>query len=304
MEKSLKADSMLLLVTLCWGISYYLMNLCLQDMGAFTLNSIRFLGAFAVAILLTFPRFKKITKETLGYSLVVGFILMIVYVGATFGVQYTSLSNSGFLCALTVVFVPIISFIFLKKRPEKKIIFAVLLCLVGIALLTLENNFSINMSHLKGDLLCIMCAVAYAFDLLITERAVAHKKVDAFQLGVFQLGVTGAFNLLFAFMFEQPHLPSSNNVWFAVIFLSIFCTGIAFIVQTLAQQYTTAVHVGIIFTLEPIFAGIAAFLIVGEVLSFKSYIGAILMIASLFITEIDFSSIRSKMNNKKHHEII
>ena len=166
----------------------------------------------------------------------------------------------------------------------------VVMCLVGIALLTLKDDFSINTAHIKGDLLCLMCAVAYAIDLLLTEKAVAREEVDAYQLGVFQLGVTGVCNLLLAFLTEQPHLPTTPTVWGAVLFLSVFCTGVAFVLQPLAQRYTTASHTGVIFALEPVFAAFVAAIFANEIMSVKSYFGAALMVASLFIMEIDFSS--------------
>ncbi|MGN0714413.1 MAG: DMT family transporter [Anaerovoracaceae bacterium] len=291
MNKQLKADLMLVLVTLCWGISYYLMDLALTDMDPFTLNAHRFLGAFAVAGLLSYKKVRNVNRTTLKYSLLVGAALVFVYIGATFGVKYTTLSNSGFLCALTVVFTPLIAWIFLRQKLDRKMTLSVVICFIGIALLTLKDDFSINLGNLKGDLLCILCAVAYAIDLLLTEKAVSHKDVDAYQLGVFQLGVTGLCNLILAIIVETPHFPTTGNVWGAVIFLSIFCTGVAFVVQPVAQQYTSASHVGVIFALEPVFAGIVAFALAGEVLSPKSYFGAVLMIASLFIMEIDFSRI-------------
>ena len=77
-----------------------------------------------------------------------------------------------------------------------------------------------------------------------------------------------------AFVCETPRLPGSGPIWGAVAFLAVFCTGLAFIVQTLAQQYTSASHVGVIFTLEPVFAGIVAFLFAGEVLTPRAYVGA------------------------------
>ncbi len=292
MKTQFKADMMLVIVTLCWGISYYLMDVALADMGAFTLNTFRFLGAFAVAGILLFPKLKTVNKVTLKYSFLVGFALVFVYMGATFGVQYTTLSNSGFLCGLTVVFTPILGFVFRKKKPDKKLVFVVLLCFIGIALLTLKDDFSINFNNLKGDLLCLGCGVAYAIDLLLTEKAVENVEVDPLQLGVFQLGVTGLFNLILAIMLEQPHLPSTPNILGAVVFLSIFCTGLAFIIQAIAQRYTSASHVGVIFALEPVFCAIAAFFLAGEVLSTKSYIGAILMLASIFIMEIDFKKLK------------
>ena len=291
MNKQLKADLMLVLVTLCWGISYYLMDLALTDMDPFTLNAHRFLGAFAVAGLLSYKKVKDVNRITLKYSLLVGAALVFVYIGATFGVKYTTLSNSGFLCALTVVFTPLIAWVFLRQKLDRKMTLSVVICFIGIALLTLKDDFSINLGNLKGDLLCIICAVAYAIDLLLTEKAVSHKEVDAYQLGVFQLGVTGLCNLILAIIVETPHFPTTGNVWGAVIFLSIFCTGVAFVVQPVAQQYTSASHVGVIFALEPVFAGIVAFALAGEVLSPKSYFGAVLMIASIFIMEIDFSRI-------------
>ena len=293
-NKQFQADMMLILVTLCWGISYYLMDVALSDMDPFTLNAHRFLGAFAVAALLSWKKLLNVNKATLKYSVLVGVALVFVYIGATFGVKYTTLSNSGFLCALTVIFTPIIGFIFLRQRLSRKMLIAVLMCFVGIALLTLKDDFSINMANLKGDLLCTMCGVAYAIDLLLTEKAVAHEEVDAFQLGVFQLGVTGVCNLILAFLVETPHFPTEPSIWGAVAFLSIFCTGVAFIVQPIAQQYTSASHTGVIFALEPVFAGIVVFVLVGEVLTAKAYLGAVLMVASIFVMEIDFTGLKRK----------
>lgn len=290
MNKQLKADLMLILVTFAWGVSYYLMDVSLADMDPFTLNAHRFLIAFSIAVILTFPKLRSINRETLWYSFVIGTILVVVYIGATFGVLYTSLSNVGFLCALSVVFTPILGYYIFGIIPSKKLRIVVVMCIVGIGLLTLDSQLKVAI----GDLLCILCAFAYAFDLLITEKAVKKSNVNAFQLGVFQLGFTGAWQLLLAIIFEEPHLPTNNTVWASVLFLAIFCTGIAFIVQTVAQQYTTANHVGVIFTLEPVFAGFVAFFIAGEVLLPRAYIGALLLISGCFIMEVNFKSKKEK----------
>ncbi|MCQ4637933.1 DMT family transporter [Anaerovorax odorimutans] len=290
MTKQVKADLMLVVVTLCWGVSYYLMDLSLADLGPFTLNAFRFLGAFVIAGVIAFPKLKTVNKTTMKYSLFVGLVLVTAYIGVTFGVMHTSLSNSGFLCALTVVFTPIMAFFFKKQIPDKKLAVVVVMCLVGIGLLTLNEQ----LKPALGDILCIMCAVAYAVDLLLTETAVNKEEVDAFQLGVFQLGFTGAFNLILAFITEEPHFPGNGAVWGSVLFLAVFCTGVAFIVQTIAQQYTSASHVGVIFALEPVFAGVVAFFLAGEVLLPRAYAGAVLLIASLFVMEIDFKKICGK----------
>ena len=122
MKTQVKADMMLVLVTLCWGTSYYLMDICLTQMETFNLNAFRFLGAFAVAVIVAFPKLRGVSKATIKYSFFIGISLVFVYMGATFGVMYTSLSNSGFLCALTVVFTPILGFLFKKQKLDKKII--------------------------------------------------------------------------------------------------------------------------------------------------------------------------------------
>ncbi len=299
MTKQLKADLMLLLVTLCWGVSYYLVDVSLEDMGTFTLNANRFLMAFFVAAIIAFPKLRKVSKNTLKYSVIVGVLLFLVYIGGTYGVVYTTLSNTSFLCGLTVIFTPILSSIVYKKLPSKKLIFVMLMSTAGIALLTLKDDFSLNYDNLLGDVLSIGCAFIYAIDLLVTEKAVAHEDVDPFQLGVFQLGVTGVLNLIMAFIVEKPHFPTEPRIWSTVLFLAILCTGVAFIVQAIAQQYTTASHVCVIFSLETLFAGIVAYIFANEVLTFKSYIGAALMITSIFVMEIDFKELFSKRMNQK-----
>jgi len=297
-KKQFQADLMLMLVTLCWGVSYYLMDVSLEDMDPFTLNAHRFLGAFFIAAALSWKKIRTVNRMTLKYSVMVGIALVFVYIGATFGVKYTTLSNSGFLCAMTVVFTPIISRVFLKQKQDRKVVIAVIMCFIGIALLTLKDDFSVNKDNLKGDLLCIMCAFAYTIDLLLTEKAVSHEEVDAYQLGVFQLGVTGVCNFVLAIILEEPHLPATPSVWAAVLFLAIFCTGVAFVVQPIAQQYTTASHTGVIYALEPVFATIVAVIFANEILSAKSYFGAFIMMASIFVMELDLKGLLSKVKTR------
>ena len=104
-----KADLALVLVTVCWGTSYYQMDICLAEMDPFMLNTYRFLGAFAVAGLFAFPKLRSVSRATMKYAALIGLILTVVYATSTFGVRYTSQSNAGFLCAMAVVFTPILA---------------------------------------------------------------------------------------------------------------------------------------------------------------------------------------------------
>lgn len=298
-KKELRADLMLLLVALCWGFSYLGIKIAINEIPTFTLNTYRFLGAFAVAVMLSFNRVRKINKITLLYSCIIGIALSIVYTGATIGVQYTTLSNCAFLCATTVFFTPLIEFIIYRKSPGKKLLVAVGLCFIGIMLMTLKNDFSFNLTHIKGDLFSLSTGIAYATQIVITSKAVSDERVDPYVTGVFSLGACGIVMLILSLSMETFAVPQSTKVLIWVVFLAIFCTGVAFVVQPIAQQYTEPTHVGIIFSLEPVFAGIVGFLFAGEIPTMKEFIGEIIVVISLFYMEIDFDELKKNRLEKR-----
>ncbi len=284
LSRQRRADLWLVLVTAFWGGSYYLMDLCLNDLQPLNLNAFRFLVAFVVLGIIFFSRLRRLNRKTLKYSVLVGACLVLVYIGATYGVLYTSISNAGFICALSVITTPLFAFVFQRKRPDRRLAIALILCTLGLALLTLNEQ----LHFAKGDVICLVCAVFYGLDLLITEKGVADEQVDALNLGICQLGVVGIIMLVLSLLFEQPHLPQSPVVWGSALFLGLFCSGAAFVIQAVQQQYTTASHVGLIFTLEPVFSAIVAFTLAGERLLPRGYVGAVLMLLSLVIMELDF----------------
>ena len=216
--------------------------------------------------------------------------MTLTYIGATVGLLYTSISNAGFICALPVVTTPILSFIVYRKRPEGRMLACLGLCAVGLALLTLGDDFR----PAPGDLICLLCALGYGINLLVVEHAVRQPEVDALQLGVFQQFVTGTVMLLLSVLFETPCLPQTATGWSSALFLSVFCTGIAFTVTAVQQKYTSAIHIGLIFTLEPLFSAVVAFFFAGERLSARGYVGAALMMLSLVAMEGGLSIFKKK----------
>lgn len=300
---SWQADLMLIFVTMCWGVSYMLMDFCLTDMTPFTLNAWRFIvGGLIIFICSPKRVIKHMNKTTIKYAIICGLSLLGTYCGATIGVQYTTISNSGFLCAMTVVFTPLFSVIFLHQKQDIKTVGAVILSFIGIALLTLNDDFSINMANLKGDLLCLSCGFFYAINLLLVEKAVSNKEVEPYTFGVAQLLVVGISNVILSPILTQPDkffYPQSPKVLLATLFLAVFCTGIAFVLQPIAQQYTTAARVGVIFTLEPVFNAIVAFLVLREVLSIKSYIGGFIMVLAIVFMEVDLKDLFRKKVQKQ-----
>ncbi|MCD1147384.1 DMT family transporter [Peptoniphilus sp. KCTC 25270] len=281
-----KADLMLLFITITWGFSFLLTDIALKEFSPFFLNAFRFLVGFSVIFLTQFKHMKNPSSTTILYSILTGTVLFCVYLGATFGVKYTTLTNAGFLSCITVILVPIFSQLVYRRPVPSRAWIVVVVATIGIALMTLDENFSINPKNLKGDLLCLFCAASYANHLLITEKAVAIPTVDPLQLGTYQIIVCSILNLICSFIFETPALPSSSTVWMAVLFLAVFCTGISFVVQPIAQQFTTATHVGVIYTLEPVIAGLLAWFVVGEAFNLRKLIGAIILVLSILVMEL------------------
>lgn len=287
MSRQRKADLLLVLATAFWGVSYYLLDLCLTELQPLTLNAFRFLTAFFVLGAIFFRKLRGVSRRTLLASIPIGLCLVLTYIGCTYGVLYTSLSNAGFICALPVVVTPLLEWLFLRKRPDRRLAVALALCTVGMGLMTLNGA----LRPAVGDIICLLCAVAYAGDLVLTDRAVHDPQVNALQLGILQLGVVGFVMLGLAFLLEKPCLPKTPAVWGAALFLGVFCSGVGFVIQTVQQQYTSASHVGLIFTLEPVFSAIVAYFFAHEVLQLRGYIGAALMMVSLLVMELDWKSL-------------
>lgn len=287
LNKSLLADMTLVLVTMAWGMSNIFMTFCLEEMGEMTLNAFRFVGAFVLIGAVMFKRIRHVNRETIKDSVVVSILIFIVYSLNTYGIQYTSVSNAGFLIALSVLFTPIVSIFINKKVPDKKFFIIALACTVGIGLMTLD-------SHLKmafGDILCLLCAFFCGIYLVMNERFVKREEVDAFQVGVFELGFAGVWFTILAFIMEKPALPTTPKVWGCLLFLMLFSTGFAFIAQSVAQQYTEASRVGVIYTMEPVFSRIGARLILHEMLLPRAIIGELILVISMIAMEVDFGKL-------------
>jgi drug/metabolite transporter (DMT)-like permease len=149
-------------------------------------------------------------------------------------------------------------------------------------------------------LIAISASIFYASFLLLVEHGIQKEGADAIELGVVMQGTVGILSLIAALILEHPKdggllgliaIPTSTTVWWMLIFLTILCSAFGFLMQALGQKYTTAERAGVIFAIEPVFAGIVAFLFAGDVLSVRGYIGAGLIIFSLFMMEMDFKKI-------------
>lgn len=275
-----KADLALIMVVMFWGTSNLLTKVGLGDLNEFNLIALRFVIAFALTSVIFRKRLAAVDLNTVKRAGMLSVILFFVFIFATFGVRYTTVSNAGFLTCLSGIIVPMINFAVFRIKQDKMTVLSIVMALAGVWLLIAGTSITFNI----GDILCILCSVAFAVHILVTERLT--KDVDSVALGVIQLGFVGIYAVVFSFMLETPTLPVSFSNWMVVLGLSVFSTAIAFVTQTVAQKYTTATHTGLIFTFEPLFSVLIAYIFLGEILSLRGYAGAALMLTSLLLVEL------------------
>lgn len=192
MTKQKKADLLLVLVTVCWGTSYYLTDICLAEMPPMCLNAFRFLLSFVTLGIVFHKSLRKLDRKTLKYSCYVGLALAGSYICFVYGISRTSLSNAAFICALPVLFTPLLDFLVNRTKLSRKLLGCLVLCVCGLGLLTLRDT----LMPTSGDVISLGVPICYAVDLLLTEKAVKSAGVNALNLGVCQLGVVGIITLI------------------------------------------------------------------------------------------------------------
>lgn len=293
-----KANLLMVIVTMFWGLSYTFMVLGLDVLEAYNVVALRCLIAFIIAGLIFFPKMLRINKKTILYASIQGFLLFAVFALSIFGLKTTSAANAGFLLSLTVVLVPIFTSFIEKRLPSRAVSFAVVCTMVGITTLTMKESLTFQM----GDILVAIAAVCYSIYLILNSRFT--KNVESISYGVYQLGVAGLFGAIFTLFFETPQLPTTSLGWAAILGLGVICTAFCFIAQAVVQQYTSPTHTGLIFSLEPIFAAIFAIIFLGETLSTQLLIGGAFILIGNFVAQLEQFVAMKKIPAKVHSESI
>lgn len=276
------AAFLLLLVGLIWGSTFPIIKIAIESTGALWFNAYRFLvaGLLAAAIVFLNKRKKKETVSVAPYSLLLGSLLAFGYTVQTVGLAYTESGKAGFITGLFVVFVPVFSAIWFRRRPSPAVTISVVLGIIGLGLLSLEKNLIPE----KGDMLVLMCAVAYAIHIVIVDRIA--NRFDLVELSMSQIVVAGFEMFLLAYLL-QPQLPvPSGYAIFAILLTSVFATIFAFFVQIFAQRHIGPTRTALILLSEPVFAAIFGYLLLNEVFTLKKLLGAGLLFAAMIIAEL------------------
>lgn len=271
-----RANLLLISIAIAWGSSYIFMKVGLESLNTSSIIVWRFALAFIVMAALFYKKIIRVTKQTLVASAILALPMYGVFVFLLNGMQSTTVSTASFLTSTTVVFVPLLHALITKHIPSRKTMMSLAVVVAGLALLTIGDDFGLS----YGAILCLLCAICNALYLVWTNHYA--KKVQPLQLGIFQLSFTALYGCV-GFAVEAPMMPATMNEWMAILGMALLCSAYGYVLQPVAQRYTSAEEAGFIFSLEPVFAVIFAFMIFGEVMTGVAVAGAVLILSGVLI---------------------
>lgn len=278
-KKILFADISLLFVAIVWGSGFVVTKNALDHISPFYLLTFRFAIAALLLGLIFFKRIKEARKKDIKAGILVGFFLFGGFATQTVGLNYTTAGKQAFITATNVVMVPFIYWAISKKKPDNYEVFAAILCFIGIGILSLDENLSMA----YGEVLTLICAVFFA--LHISSVGYFAKDSDPFVLAFVQIGTAAILSVIFANLLEVKLVEIKSVAIIPILYLGIFSTLLAFLIQTIAQKYTSSVHTAIILSLEAVFGSLLALIFLKEAFTIKFLIGCLSILAAVIISE-------------------
>jgi drug/metabolite transporter (DMT)-like permease len=215
-------------------------------------------------------------RNILKYGIVIGVSLFSGYGFQTVGLQYTTPANAGFITGLSVVVVPFLSVLFIKKGLHVYSYVGVVCAAAGLFSLSFQK-FEMN----YGDFLMLLCAFSFALHIVLVGKYAPL--YDPVLLTTVQIGVVAVLSFLLS-LNQEPVF--TTMVWKTVIVTSLFATVLAFLIQNLAQQHTPPTRTAVIFAMEPVFAALCSFILIHEVFTLRKVAGCILILLGMVITEL------------------
>lgn len=290
MRKPWMADITLLLIAFIWGTTFLVVQQAIASLPPNTFNAVRFTVAalFLLVILLIRSRHQLATFRgpLIRSGIILGFWLCLGYALQTVGLLYTTPSKAGFITGLSVVLVPLFSFLLLRDKIKPVAVIGVILAAAGLYLLTQNQSFSFNL----GDVLVFGCAICFALQIVFTGKYAPH--FAALPLAIVQLGTVAVLSWVYAFFFEDwgrafdPAILLAPEVAMGLIVTSIFATALAFLAQTALQKQTSSTRVALIFALEPVFAALTSYVFIHEVLSGRQLTGCLMIFTGMILAEL------------------
>ena len=288
MSKSISLLSALL-CTFIWGTTFIAQDTGMDDIGPFTFNAVRFFVGFLAILPLVFLfetkkysfEFKKDKKLLLRLTIIIGFSLFFGSALQQVALLYTDVANAAFFTIFYVPLVPIIVFIFRKKKIHWSVWPSVCLCLIGGYLLTNFFDATVRL----GDSLVILGALFWSFHIIYTDIFIKKFNLPL-TLGAAQTMIVALLSFIVGLIYEEFILKNVLKEIIPILYAGVLSGGFAFVLQIYAQKNISPAPAAIIFSLEGVFATIAAWIILSQILEINNILGCIFILCGVLISQL------------------
>ncbi len=276
----------MLVTTAIWGFAFVVVKDTVDSVPPVYMMAFRFTIATVGLVLLTFGRLKNLDGSTLIHGIIIGGCLFAAYLLQTVGIQYTTAGKNAFLTAVYVILVPLILWLLTRRFPGLHIIVAAVMSLVGIALLTLQEDLTVN----RGDVMTLFCGVFFALQIIFIARYNATE--DAILLTVLQLATAAILSWLCAPFLDGP-IPlralEERRVFLSILYLGLLSTLLAFLLQNICQKYTPVSVAAILLSLEAFFGVLFSWIFLDERMTAPMMAGCLILFVAIVLAETGFS---------------
>jgi len=282
-----RADLSLAFCSLLWGATFVVVKNALDHASVFLFLAVRFSVAAALMLLWSFRALRQFEREDLFAGIRLGFFMFMGYAFQTAGLQYTTPSKSGFVTGSSVVLVPLLLALFWGKRLTWAAYAGAFVAVLGLYYLTIPAQ---GIAYLnRGDLLTFVAAGLYAVHIILVGEYTQQHSAKA--LSLVQVAACGGMAWLTtgaaaAIRWQPARFERRWELYVGTVICAVFATAVAFSIQLWAQQYTTSSHAAILFTLEPVFAVITSYLLIGERLGQRAILGAVFVLVGILVAEL------------------
>ena len=288
MSKSISLFSALL-CTFIWGTTFIAQDTGMDNIGPFTFNAVRFFVGFLaiipLMILFELKNFKsefKLDKKTfIIYSLLIGISLFLGSALQQVALLYTDVANAAFFTIFYVPMVPIIIFLFGKKSMHWSVWPSAVLCLIGGYLLTNFHDATVRL----GDTLVVLGALFWSTHIIFTGIIITKYNLPL-TLGAAQTLIVGIFSFIIGIIYEEFILSNILMEIYSILYAGILSGGFAFVLQIYAQRNITPAPAAIIFSLEGVFATIAAWFILNQILDVNNLLGCFFILSGVLLSQL------------------
>lgn len=298
-NKNYLAGFGLLLAAFIWGFAFVVVKNSLDFIPTAYMLAFRFTIASIGLAIIFHKKLRKINKKAVKSSIVLGLLLVFSYYTQTLGCQYTTAGKNAFLTTIYVIIVPFLYWIFGKKRPDKFVMVSALLAMTGIGLLSLNGDLAMNI----GDILTLISGFGYAVHLICIGKYTQEE--DPVILTLLQIIVAAviSWGLAFASGYQFPLQVMKLDMAGSMIYLGVFSTMIAFLLQNVGQKYTSPSTSALLLSTESVFGAVFSVIFLQEYFTLKMVIGCILIFIAVIMAETKFEFLTGFKNfNKKQKE--